>query len=246
MKVSIIIPAYNEERLLPECLECVLAEVARTPESDAEVLVVNNASTDATREVALRFPGVRVVDEPKKGLVQARHAGTEASAGELLAHIDADTRVPPGWLSTVLREFQSPRVVGLSGPYVYYDLSWWERALVRLFYAVGFAFYWIVHYILRRGAMLQGGNYVVRRDALERIGGFDTTISFYGEDTDIAKRLAREGEVRWTWRLPMHTSGRRLRHEGVLRMGLRYALNFLSVNFFSKPATREYTDVRPE
>jgi glycosyltransferase involved in cell wall biosynthesis len=244
MKISFVIPAYNEEKLLPKCLESVLAELKRTP-CEAEIVVVNNASTDHTKEVALRYPGVRVVDEPKKGLVQARHAGFNASTGELVANIDADTQLTPGWVATALREFaKDPRLVALSGPYLYHDLPAFTGFWVKIFYFFGWLGHLFNQYVLRAGAMLQGGNFVLRRDAWERAGGFDTSIEFYGEDTDVAHRINRQGKVKWTWRFPMYTSGRRLAREGVVRTGLVYTINFLSVSLFGKPATREYTDIR--
>lgn len=247
MKLSFVIPAYNEEKMIGPCLTSVLAEMARTPGADCEVVVVNNASKDATREVAQSFAGVRVVDEMKKGLVQARHAGFVATTGELVANIDADTEVPPGWLATVLREFaRDPKLVALSGPYIFTDLSWSTGLMVKIFYFFGWLGHAFNQYVLRTGAMLQGGNFIIRRDAWERAGGFDTSIAFYGEDTDVAKRIAKHGKVKWTWRLPMYTSGRRLAHEGVLRAGYTYALNFFAVSFTGKPATREYTDIRPK
>ena len=70
-----------------------------------EIIVVNNASSDRTREVALGYPGVRVVDEPQKGLTFARQAGFAASTGELIANVDSDSRLTPGWVQTVLKEF---------------------------------------------------------------------------------------------------------------------------------------------
>src|SRR5690606_34277315 len=124
MKLAFVIPAYNEEALIGKCLESVLAEIKRSG-ADADVIVVNNASKDRTGEIARSFEGVRVVDEPKKGLVNARHAGFAASEGyELVANIDSDTIVPEGWLDTVLSEFaKDPKLVCLSGPYVYYDMA---------------------------------------------------------------------------------------------------------------------------
>lgn len=245
MKVSFVIPAHNEENLIAECLTSVLAEIQRSG-ADAEVIVVNNASTDRTKEVvAERFPGVRVVDEPVKGLVHARAAGMREALGELVANVDADTRVPAGWLTTVVDRFsKNQRLVALSGPFLYYDLSLFDRALVRVFYAIGYLTYLFTHYVLRVGAMLQGGNFVIRRAAFEGIGGFDTSISFYGEDTDVACRLAKVGEVLWTWDLPIYSSGRRLKAEGIATAGWRYTLNYLSVIFLRRPATLQYTDIR--
>ena len=62
-KLAFVIPAYNEEALIGKCLESVVAEIARSG-ADAEIIVVNNASTDRTGEIARSFPTVRVVDEP--------------------------------------------------------------------------------------------------------------------------------------------------------------------------------------
>ncbi|MGN6099640.1 MAG: glycosyltransferase family 2 protein, partial [Devosia sp.] len=140
-QLSFVIPAYNEEALIGPCLQSVLDEIKRSG-ADAEVVVVNNASVDRTAEIARGFQGVRVIDEPKKGIVNARHAGFENSTGELVANIDSDTLVPEGWLTTVVESFaRDPKLVCLTGPYIYYDLSAWNRFLVRLFYGVTWLIY---------------------------------------------------------------------------------------------------------
>ncbi|TSC70698.1 MAG: glycosyltransferase [Parcubacteria group bacterium Gr01-1014_49] len=149
MKISFVIPAYNEEKRLPRCLSAVERELARTP-CDAEVIVVNNASTDRTGEVARGYSWVRTVDEPKKGLVRARHAGLEASTGDIIANVDADTMLPEGWLATVLAEFRKDdNLAALSGPFIYYDLSLFHRALARIFYFAGYLSYLVNHYVFR-------------------------------------------------------------------------------------------------
>lgn len=244
MKVSFSIPAYNEEASIERCLRSVLAEIARSG-VDAEVVVVNNASTDRTKEIAEKFPGVLVIDEYKKGLTHARAAGMRATTGEIIANVDADTVLPSGWLTTVAKRFErDEKLVALSGPFIYHDLSLADRALTRLFYFVGYLMYLVNHFVLRAGAMLQGGNFVIRRDAFEQVGGFDTSIAFYGEDTDVACRLARVGRVVWTWALPIYSSGRRLKAEGIVATGWRYTLNHLSVIFLKRPATEAYRDIR--
>ena len=212
---------------------------------DAEIIVVNNTSTDNTKQVALSFPGVRVVDELKKGLTRARQAGFVAATGDLIANIDADTMLPKTWLPTVMKEFAgNDRLVALSGPYIYTDLPLPHRIAVRFFYAVGYIAYAVNKHLLRMGSMLQGGNYIVRRDAIQKIGGYDTTIEFYGEDTDIARRLTPLGDVVWTFRLPMYTSGRRIAHEGIFHMGLKYGINYIWTAFVGRPYSSEYIDVR--
>jgi glycosyltransferase involved in cell wall biosynthesis len=244
VKISFVIPAYNEEAYIGPCLDSVMRELSAGA-YDAEVIVVDNNSTDRTRELALAVPNVKVVGESHKGLVRARQAGFLASSGDLIANIDADTRLPQGWVATVFDEFRrDDRLAALSGPLIYFDMPLFGRALVRVFYWLAYLVYFIVRDVLHVGAMVQGGNFVVRRSALEPIGGFDTSIEFYGEDTDVARRVSRIGRVKWTFRLPIYSSARRLKGEGIVRVGLRYALNYFWVTFRGRPLTRDYTDIR--
>lgn len=244
LRVSFVVPAYNEERLLPACLAAIRAEIERSG-CAAEVLVVNNASTDRTAQVAAETPGVIVVDQPLKGLVQARSAGFAAATGELIANIDADTLVPVGWIDRVLAEFErSPKLVVLSGPYDYYDVPIHIRAAARLFYRIGYATYVFNKHVLGVGSMVQGGNFVVLREALASIGGFSDRFTFYGEDTDIASRMSKIGDVKFTYRLRAKSSGRRLQGDGLLMTGVRYSANYLWATFFKKPFTNAWNDYR--
>ena len=94
--------------------------------------------------------------------------------------------------------------------------------------------------------MVQGGNFVTSRAALDAIGGFNLGISFYGEDTDIARRLNTVGEVRFTFRLKMFSSARRLKKEGMFTMATRYSLNYLWTTFFKRPFTQQHIDIREQ
>jgi glycosyltransferase involved in cell wall biosynthesis len=260
MRLSFVVPAYNEESYLPACLESILQQTRALPAGQTEIIVVNNASTDRTREVALSFPGVTVVDEPRKGLTFARQAGFAAATGALIANVDSDSRLTPGWVEKVLSAFAESEskskaapaapghreLVALSGPVLYYDLTPRQRVLVHVFYMIGWMTYAMNRYVLRVGSMVQGGNFVTSRAALAQIGGFNTDISFYGEDTDIARRLHQVGEVRFTFGLKMFSSARRLKNEGILTMAARYSINYLWTTFFKRPFTDEYVDIREE
>jgi glycosyltransferase involved in cell wall biosynthesis len=244
MRLSFVVPAYNEEAYLPACLESILAQT-REMGDEVEIIVVNNASTDRTREVALGYSGVRVVDEPRKGLTFARQAGFAASRGELIANVDSDSRLTPGWVNKVLKEFAGDaKLVSLSGPFLYYDLTPQQRVSVQIFYAAAFLVYVLNRYVLRAGSMVQGGNFVLRRAALEKIGGFNTAIAFYGEDTDIARRMNQVGEVKFTFDFRMFSSARRLKKEGMLTIAWRYTMNYFWTTFRKKPFTQEYIDIR--
>ncbi len=245
MKLSFVIPAHNEEAIIGKCLEAVLREAQGR--DNIEVIVVDNASTDGTAKIASAYSGVTVVHEPTKGIVWARRAGFLASHGDLIANVDSDNILTPGWITTVLAEFEKdPNLVTLSGPFIYYDLPKTARLFVRFFYYISYITYILNRFVFRIGSVVQGGNFVVRRTALEKIGGFDTTISFYGEDTDIARRMNKVGEVKFTFKLPIYSSGRRLAKEGALTTGLRYGLNYFWITFFKKPLSTTYTDLRPQ
>jgi glycosyltransferase involved in cell wall biosynthesis len=244
MVLSFVIPAYNEEFYLAACIDSVLHQT-RGLEDITEIIVVNNASTDGTRDIALRYPQVKLVDEPRKGLTHARQAGFLASTGDLVANVDSDSRLTPGWVDRVLSAFRAnPELAAFSGPVVYYDLTRRQRFFVHVFYLTAWITYVTNRYILRIGSMVQGGNFVVSRAALERIGGFNLNITFYGEDTDIARRLHDVGDVLFTFDLKMFSSARRLKHEGMLTMALRYSINYFWTTFFKRPYTHEHIDIR--
>jgi hypothetical protein len=104
----------------------------------------------------------------------------------------------------------------------------------------------INQFLFNTGAIVQGGNFVVRKSHMDQIGGFDTTIDFYGEDTDVARRISKVGKVKWTFKLPIYASGRRLKREGTLRTALKYATNYLHTTVRGKPLAYTYTDMRDE
>lgn len=244
MKLSFVIPAYNEEAYISHCLESIFKET-KGKNYDFEVIVVDNASKDNTSKIASSFKGVKVIKEPKKGLVAARQKGYLASKGDLIANIDADTKLTKGWIDTLIKEFKNPKLVGLSGPFIYHDIPRRYKILVRIFYCYAFSLYLVNRYIFNRASMLQGGNFVIRRTALEKIGGFDDKhFSFYGEDADVARRLHSAGKVKWTFSFPIYSSARRLAAEGFSTMCTRYTMNYLWVAFFGKPFTGEVIDIR--
>jgi glycosyltransferase involved in cell wall biosynthesis len=232
VKLSFVIPAYNEEVFIGRCLESVLRETAKCP-LPTEIIVVNNNSTDRTAEIAASYEGVRVVLETKQGLVQSRQRGFEEAKGELVANIDSDVIVPEGWLGTVIDRFQKNDIVALSGPYIYYDLPAWKRGVVRLYYGIAYLLY------MAHGALLQGGNFVLKRSALAEIGGYRLNLAFWGEDTDVAIRIHKVGRIMFTFSLPMLTSARRLKAEGIFRTGYNYVMNYAWIVFFHRPFTSQ-------
>jgi glycosyltransferase involved in cell wall biosynthesis len=244
IKISFVIPAYNEESYIRHCLDAIIKEIGGR--DGYEIIVVDNNSTDRTCEIISKeYPTVTLIHEPKRGANSAREAGFAASRGGLVAFLDSDTELGGGWIARAEREFaKDPKLVCLSGPFIYYDLPFAARALVEMFYIGTYIVYLVNNFIIRDTSMIQGGTEIVRRDALAKIGGHNVALTFYGDDADLARRLRTVGKVRWSFAFAMRSSGRRLAKEGTFTMGLRYALNYFWITLFNKPFTTTSTEVR--
>jgi glycosyltransferase involved in cell wall biosynthesis len=242
LRISVIVCAHNEERQLAACLHSLLAQT-RVPD---ELLVVNNASNDETALVASQIPAVRVIDEPRKGLVIARETGRREARGNLLVYVDADCRAPLTWLERIASRFErDPSLVALSGPYRYYDWDWWGRLLVRAYdWTLAPATVLLVKHVLRQGTIFYGGNFAVRRLTLEQIGGFDTSIEFHGEDTNLGRRLLEAGKVTLNYDCFLHTSARRYIAMGKGAVFRLYVRNFTSEVLHKRPKDTTHLDVR--
>jgi glycosyltransferase involved in cell wall biosynthesis len=240
--VSVIVCAHNEARYLPACLHSLLAQT-RSPD---EILVIDNASTDETAAVAQKVPDVRVLREPRKGLVVARESGRRLAAGDLLVYVDADCRAPLTWLARVARRFErDPDLIALSGPYRYYDWDWWGRLLVRAYdFTLAPATQVLVKHVLRIGTIFYGGNFAVRSAALDAIGGFDVSIEFHGEDTNLGRRLYKVGRVRLGYDCYVYTSARRFVAMGKGAVFRLYVRNFASELLHHRPKDTSHLDVR--
>lgn len=240
--ITAIVCAYNEARVLAPCLHSLLAQTRRPD----QIIVVNNASTDDTGAVARAVPGTQVIHEPRKGLVVARERARREARGDLLLYLDADCRAPLRWVEQIERRFDRyPGVVGVTGPYRFYDWDWFGRALLRGYdVLVAPPTHFAVHWMFGLGAVFYGGNFGVRRTALDRIGGFDQSIEFHGEDTNLGRRLTPLGAIQvagacWVW-----TSARRYKAMGRGAVFGLYVRNFWSEILRHRPSDDHHLDVR--
>lgn len=202
MKVSVIIPAYNEEGYIAQCLTHLLSQI----EMADEVIVVDNNSTDKTAEIVKTFP-VTLITEKKQGITPARNAGFNSAHGDILCRVDADTIVPKDWIRKIKRYFaQNPNLVAVSGPTIFRD-----RRIDKLFhYPQAFMLRSFKKII---GAdCLYGPNMAITKTGWEAIKDFvcpDDRIVH--EDFDIAIHLAQLqlGDVIFDKRLSVSVSERR-------------------------------------
>jgi hypothetical protein len=102
----------------------------------------------------------------------------------------------------------------------------------------------LVSRLFGRVAFLTGGNVVIRRTALEAAGGYNTSLVFYGDDTDTAIRLRKIGTVKFKYLFTVYTSGRRILQEGLFRTGARYVFNQFSIALTGRPYSRTVTHIR--
>ena len=231
MKASVVIPAYNEEKNIADTIRAVLAQDYH----NYEVIIVNNASNDATETIARSFP-VIVVNENRKGLLWAREAGRVAASGNIIVNIDADCLPETNWLSRGMAHFKKDHVVALTGPYDYYDGGFFFRtsSLLTQKYIYKLTSLILQAPFIKKGAILTGGNSFIRTNVLNKVGGYTTSILFYGEDTDTAKKIAQHGNVVFSPSLHMKTSARRFKSEGTIHLMFKYWYYFFKTIFGSK------------
>lgn len=204
MKLSVVIPAWNEEQLLPACLESVCANLGDEALGlDVELIVVDNNSTDRTAAVA-EAGGARVVFEAVNQIARARNAGAAAATGDWLLFLDADSRLNPGLAAGLQQVLESDRRVGCGTTMHMAGLPWWALAMMRTWNGVSRLCRWAA-----------GSFLACRTEAFRDVGGFSDAL-YAAEEIDLSRRLKRWGRARGQTftilhRYPLQTSGRKLK-----------------------------------
>jgi glycosyltransferase involved in cell wall biosynthesis len=175
---SIVVPAHNEERLLPSGLDAI-ADARAYAEREVEVVVVANRCTDATIEVAART-GATIVESDARNIAAVRNAGAAAATGDVLVTIDADSRMARNALVEVHGLLASARFVGGGTKVVPERSSAGLRATYARIRTMSFL------------TGLSGAMFWCARDDFEAVGGFDERL-LVAEDLDFALRLRRHG-----------------------------------------------------
>ncbi|MDL2342111.1 MAG: glycosyltransferase family A protein [Patescibacteria group bacterium] len=201
MKISIVIPVYNEGEHLAACLKAIAAQTV-TP---YEVIVVDNNSTDNSVAIAKQFKFVTVISERRQGVVYARGRGFNTARGEVIGRIDADTLIPHNWVATIQTVFADPKLAAVSGAVTYHDLPWrrflgWLDLSFRQWIADG----------MGKNVFLYGSNMAIRRTAWQSVKQQVCQRAGLHEDFDLAIHLAKAGAaVRFDKRVQAAVSLRR-------------------------------------
>jgi glycosyltransferase involved in cell wall biosynthesis len=179
--VSFVIPARDEELLLASTIQSIAKAVCDC-EISSEVIVVNDASTDATAEIASEF-GARVVNVELHNIGEVRNAGAAVATGRVLIFTDADTQLPAKTLHAMLDAVDNGAVGG--GASVSFDdgITWFQRRLSHIF-----LYYW-----QSIGGWAAGCSIYVLRSVFEEIGGFDSQ-HFAAEERYLSEAIQRQGK----------------------------------------------------
>ena len=192
--LSVVVPAHNEERLIRDTLRAIDA-AAQATGLPYEVIVVDDASTDRTAAIAAS-QGARIVGADVRHIGAARNAGARMARGEMLVFVDADTILPAAVLKAAVAQVENGAVGG--GASAIFDAATPRWAVTTI---------GLTTWFMRQMRWAAGCFLFVRRDAFERVGGFDERY-FASEEIHLSRALKRAGPF-VILREPVITSGRK-------------------------------------
>ncbi|MGD1003976.1 MAG: glycosyltransferase [Methanoregulaceae archaeon] len=204
--ISVVIPTYNEEENIAQCLVSLIHQTV--PRNEYEIIVVDGGSNDKTREIAQKYAD-KVFIQTSKKVGGARNDGIVAAKGEIVATTDADCIIPPIWIKTITKDFTDPNIVQLYGPV--YPIEEGLKNSVSLFLANIFSrlgyYTKIFYYTL-------GCNTAFRKDVFIKVGMYHCIDA--GDDLEIALRMKKFGTVKFNGTMKVGFSMRRYKQYGSL------------------------------
>lgn len=224
--ISVVIPAYNEEEYIEECLKCLMAQT-RAPD---EIIVVDNNSTDRTVEIASRFP-VRIISEPRQGISYARNAGFDAAQYDVIARTDADSRPNIDWVERIAMHFAEADIQALVGPVCFYD-----SRIAREGSKVPHMYMKTMKKIMKGKEMMCGTNLAIRTSLWNTVRDYMIMDNRkVHEDVDLGIRIQRLGTtVVYDPELIMPSSSRRAKQKPLSQFG-EYQVRFVRTLVIHSP-----------
>ncbi|MCL4403771.1 glycosyltransferase family 2 protein [Patescibacteria group bacterium] len=227
-RFSVVIPAYNAGPAIERTVRSAVNQQRTISRDDFEVIVVDNNSKDQTAHFAELGGADKVVKEFQKGTNFARNRGYLESQGEIVCFLDADCIAPDDWLWKIGRVFNDLKVQACGGPYDY-GFHGLKAAADVVYTRAVFPFVIGLLSIIKGTAILIGGNFAVRRSAIEKIGGIPL-VTYWGDDALVATLVRRMvGKVRFVSNLNVKSSHDRFDDKGFFRLAIGYARAFFRV-----------------
>lgn len=203
MKVSVVIPAYNEETCIENCLKSLLHQTLKAD----EIILVDNNCTDCTDKIAEKF-SVKIITEKKQGMIWARNKGFDEAQFDIVARCDADVILPSDWIKKIKENFSRFPIDALTGKITYYDLPLSSPFLAELYLNA------MRLYQGGRETML-GPNMAIAKNMWKKIRSEvcldDTQVH---EDVDLAIHILKhQGKIKRDKSLIVQASGRRIKED---------------------------------
>jgi glycosyltransferase involved in cell wall biosynthesis len=203
--ISVVIPAWNEEKYIGRLLRSLLNQSLERDEY--EIIVVDGHSKDGTVRIARKYAD-RVLFENEGSIGYARNLGARKARGEIVAFIDADCIAPWNWLMRIKKTFRKPWLVGVGGMAAAINGRWQDKLVFFILNYYWKAASWLGMY------QFVGFNCAYRRKQFLASGGFDPDVRFM-EDCEFSFRFRKQGKCKLSRRLKVLTSPRRVVQMGV-------------------------------
>ncbi len=203
MKVSVVIPVYNEEKYIKNCLDSLINQEERPD----EIIVVDNNCTDETISIVRKFNDISVIREKNQGMIPSRNTGYNFASGEIIARCDADSLLPSNWIKRIKKDFEDKQTVGFSNSFIFYDLPIINYSSLpsRLFFSclkTIFGFYSLI-----------GPAMAIRKDVWKKVKNEvcldDKKVH---EDIDLSIHIIKYGNIVLDKNAIVKISGRRIKH----------------------------------
>lgn len=226
-RVSVLIPAYNEEKYILRTLDALMKQ----DYPDFEIIITDNASTDRTSFVIQQYINalpvtdivVKLLYESRQGTNFARECARQAATGSVIAQLDADCIPTAKWIRKgVMHLMAHPKRVAVTGPYDYFDGETGMRSFSLFSQKAVYPFINSMVQVFGKAAILIGGNAFIKAETLEQAGGYNTALTFYGDDVDLGKRLSAYGFVAYISSLIQQSSSRRYKANGFWEVNKKY------------------------
>ncbi len=235
VRISIIIPTYNESKYIGR----TLAAIKKQRNRDIEVILADSASTDGTVEVAkAKYKSVRVCITKGRGISKACNRAVELARGGVVVFVEADTSVSGGLLEAYDKAFGDGSVAAATGPILPLEkTSLWNRMGFRIVSVYLTKFFFILGM-----PTMTGSNFAVRRSAFRKVRGFDERLVTY-QDWDLSRRLKKVGRIVFVDDAVSYTSVRRVEKWGAWKYFAFHAGNALRYNLTHRTSD-EYEAIR--